>query len=81
MPMDDLIDQEPRGQDWGLNRAKCWELKICWRPHTCFLTGKQLWGKNAYRGTRWIHGPGEPVEEYYWVEKNEFIVWNLKGRK
>jgi hypothetical protein len=81
MPMDALTDQEPRGQDWGLNRAKLWELKICWRPQTCFLTGKQLWGKTAYKGTRWIHGPGEPVEEYYWVEKNEFIVWNLKGRK
>jgi hypothetical protein len=47
-------------------------------PRTCFLTGKPLWGKRAYRGIRWISGPGESIEEIFWVEKHEFIIWNLK---
>lgn len=69
--------QSPPSEDWGLRRAKDWKLTFCWRPQTCFLTGQQLWGKRAYRGIRWIHGPGEPVEDTYWVEKNEFLLWQL----
>ena len=80
-----MLDSEvmcaPRSEDWGLNRATGWTLKICWRPQTCFLTGKQLWGKRAYHAVRWIHGPGDPVEDHYWISKEEFVWWNLKGRK
>jgi hypothetical protein len=44
MPNDLSVPQQPpRSQDWGLNRATGWTLKICWRTNTCFLTGKQLW--------------------------------------
>jgi hypothetical protein len=75
--MDSEVQGSPPSEDWGLRRAKAWKLKICWRPQTCFLTGKQLWGKRAYHGVRLIHGPGEPVEDHYWVEKNEFLLWQL----
>ena len=68
----------PREEDWGLNRVKWWDLKFCWRPQTCFLTGRQLWGKRAYSGVRYIHGPGEPVQDVYWIERDEFILWQLK---
>ena len=68
MPLDAQVQQSPRTEDWGL------------RFRTCFLTGKQLWGKKAYHGVRIITGPGEPVLDHYWIDKNEFILWNLKGR-
>lgn len=64
--------------DWGLNRVKWWELKLCWLPKRCFLSGQDLWGKKAYKGVRYIHGPGDPVEDVYWIEKNEFLIWRLK---
>ena len=79
MPLDSTVTQAPRTEDWGLNRARGWKLKLCWtRPQTCFLTGKQLWGRQAYHGIRMIAGPGDPVIDDYWIEKNEFIIWQLK---
>lgn len=78
--MSDEVQQSPREEDWGLNRAFNWKLTLCWRPQTCFLTGKQLWGKKAYRGLRLISGPGEPVEEWYWIDKKQFVLWSLKGK-
>jgi len=79
MPLDSTVTQAPRTEDWGLNRARGWKLKLCWTsPQTCFLTGKQLWGRQAYHGVRMIDGPGDPVINSYWIEKNEFIIWQLK---
>lgn len=78
-PMSDEVQQSPLEDDWGLNKAQNWKLKLCWtRPRDCFLTGKPLWGKLAYHGVRVITGPGEPVYEDYWIDRNEFIIWNLK---
>jgi hypothetical protein len=73
------VQQSPREEDWGLNRVNDWALKFCWRPHECFLTGQRLWGVNAYYGTRIITGPGEPVIDHFWIERDEFILWKLKG--
>tara|TARA_R110000823_G_scaffold271722_1_gene391116 strand:+ start:952 stop:1296 length:345 start_codon:yes stop_codon:yes gene_type:complete len=64
--------------DWGLNRITGWKLKRCWFPRRCFLTGKKLWSKHAYYGVNWIHGPGETITEPYWVDSDEFIMWQLK---
>jgi hypothetical protein len=81
MPLDDLVQASPPSEDWGLNRAKGWKLKLCWtRPRACFLTGKPLWGKQAYHGVQVITGPGDPVYKDYWIERSEFLIWNLKGR-
>jgi hypothetical protein len=74
---DEEVTQEPRENDWGLNRARHWKLVLCMRPRTCFLTGKQLWGSRCYKGTRVITGPGEPVIEDYYIEKFQFIKWQL----
>lgn len=76
--MIDAVGQAPIHEDWGLNRTQQWDLKFCWLPKECFLTGQKLWGKLAYRGIRWIHGPGEPIEQIYWVDKDEFLLWNLR---
>ena len=83
MMLDEIgsVTQSPLSEDWGLSRAKGWELKLCWLPRKCFLSKKPLWGKLAYVADRYIHGPGEPVIETYWIEKSEFIFWNLRGKK
>lgn len=75
---DRSVTQSPLEEDWGLQRAQWWELKLCWTPKKCFLSGQQLWGKYAYYGERWITGPGEPVVQKYWIAKDEFIIWQLK---
>lgn len=75
----DEVQQSPRYEDWGLNKVNNWHLKLCWRPQECFLTGQQLWGKRAYHGTRIITGPGESILDHYYIDKDEFIIWKLKG--
>jgi hypothetical protein len=81
MPLDSLVQQSPRTEDWGLSKVQTWTLKRCWRPQTCFLTGKQLWGKKAYYGVRMITGPGTPIMEPYWIDKKEYLFWQIKGNK
>lgn len=75
------VQQEPISQDWGLKRVPEWKLKFCWFPKKCYLSRKELWGSYAYYGERLITGPGEPVVEHFWIEKDEFLIWNLKGKK
>lgn len=77
--LDQSVTQSPLGDDWGLNRVKVWDYQLCWSPAKCFLTGRSLWGRFAYRGVRYIHGPGDPVEDVYWIEKTEFLIWRLKS--
>jgi hypothetical protein len=71
--------RSPPHMYWGIHRAQDWRLTLCWLPKKCFLTQKPLWGKRAYHGVRWITGPGDPVPEHYWIEKDEFIMWRLKN--
>jgi len=73
------VTQPPRSEDWGLNRVANWRLKLCWVPRSCFLSGKSLWGKQCYQGSRLITGPGTPVDDVYWIDRYEFIVWQLRG--
>lgn len=77
--MSDEVQASHPSEDWGLKRASHWDLKFCWLPKRCFLTNTPLWGKYAYYGERWITGPGEPIVEHYWIEKHEFILWQIKG--
>lgn len=76
----DEVQQSPLTDDWGLNGASRWQLKMCWAPKKCFLTGKQLWGQHAYYGERHMHGhaPGALYVDEYWIEKDEFLLWQLK---
>jgi hypothetical protein len=75
--MSDEVLQSPPREDYGLSRARDWKLKLCWLPKKCFLTEKPLWGKRAYHGVRGISGPGEPVLVDYWIDKYEFVKWQL----
>jgi hypothetical protein len=75
MPMDSL------GLSNEAFNYRCigWELKFSLIPRRCFYTGKQLWFKMAYKGVGMITGPGEPVFEYRWCERKEYLFLKLKG--
>lgn len=75
--LDANVQTSPVAESYGLNRAVGWKLKLCWTPKNCYLSGKQLWGKRAYYGERMIAGPGDPVVDEYWIEKDEFMLWQL----
>ena len=61
----------------SMRRAVDWRLRFCLFPKYCYLTGERIWFKRAYYGENWITGPGEPVVEQLWVERNEFLLWQL----
>lgn len=73
----------PRSEidDWCLSRAKHWRLQFCFLPKRCAVTGKQLWGKRAYHGYHILTGPGLPIDVHFWIDKDEFLFWNLKNKK
>jgi len=48
-------------------------------PKKCHITGKTLWLKNVYKQTAMYTGPGDPVFEYRYYNKDEFIKAKLKG--
>lgn len=75
--MGDEVQQSPPSEDWGLHKARGWKLKLCWLPKRCFISNKPLWGKKVYHAQRVITGPGEPVIEDYYLEKFEFMKWQL----
>lgn len=74
----DSVTQAPRSQDWGLRQVNNWQFQLCWMPKTCYLSGKPLWGKKCYKGSNRLTGLGTfATADDYYVEKNEFIIWNL----
>lgn len=54
------------------------DYKFAWFPEKCNLSGKRIWLKMGYRLTRIITGPGDPIFEYRWHDKNEHIIWKLR---
>jgi len=54
------------------------ELKFTFLPKQCNLTGNRIWLKYAYRINAVWTGPGTPVVETRWHNKNEHIIWKLK---
>ena len=53
-------------------------LKFAWLPKRCALSGKLIWLKYGYRVTAMWTGPGDPVFEHKWHDKNTHIMWLLK---
>ena len=74
MPMDNSFDTVQI--NWRLLRITKWKLRLCWRPQTCSLTSKKLWGKQAYHG-EYYGEYGEPSAEHYWIDRDEFLLWQL----
>ena len=64
--------------DYFYSRAY-WNKKFALWPRQCDQSGKRIWLEYAYKGTRMITGPGEPVFEYRWVNRKEYVFAQLKG--
>ena len=55
------------------------ELKFVLFPKKCELTGKLLWLAYAYKQTAMWTGPGDPVFDYSWYDKDNFLLARIKG--
>lgn len=55
------------------------QLKFTFLPKKCYITGKTLMFEYAYVQTGLWTGPGEPMFEYRWYDKNEFLIARIKG--
>jgi hypothetical protein len=80
MPLDSLMGYREESNDEAFKR-RCigWELTFLFWPRRCYYTKKLLWLKLAYRGTSMLTGPGEPIFEYRWCEKQEYLFLKIKG--
>lgn len=65
--------------EYALSKTSNWELKFALVPHRCCKSQRLMWLTYAYKGTRIITGPGTPVIETFWMNKEDFIIWRLKG--
>lgn len=74
-----MEDGGPQAYDPFKNRCIGTEYKFALIPKTCYITGKRLWLKNAYKQTAMWTGPGDPAFEYRWYDKEEFLIARLKG--
>jgi len=54
------------------------KLKFSFFPRKCCISNKSLWFKMAYKSTAMFTGPGDPIHEDRWYDKNEFILKQLK---
>ena len=77
MPLDSLIYET---NDAAFKR-RCvgWELQYSFLPRRCYYTGKYLWLRKAYMGTAIVTGPGEPVFEHRWCDKDSYLFLKIKG--
>jgi len=78
MPLDQLMDWETPDQTFK-RRCIGWELKYSLIPRRCFYTGKWLWLTLAYRGVSMLTGPGEPIFDVRWCERQEYLFLKIKG--
>jgi len=65
--------------DWFYRNCIGWQLKFVWWPTTCALSGRRMWLQHAYRGTSMLHGPGTPIIDHRWHDKNEHLIFKIKG--
>lgn len=74
-----MKDSEPQTYDPFKNRCVGTEFKFALLPQKCYITGKRLWLKNAYKQTAMWTGPGDPAFEHRWYDKDEFLIARIKG--
>jgi hypothetical protein len=55
------------------------KLEFIFFPRKCFFSNKILWLELAYKQTAIYSGPGEPIFEDRWYDKNEFLMAKIKG--
>lgn len=74
-----MEESEPQTYDPFKNRCIGTEYKFVWIPEKCYITGKKLWFKNAYKQTAMWTGSGDPMFEYRWYDRDEFLIARIKG--
>jgi len=55
------------------------EFKFLFFPKRCCVTGKKMWLTKAYKRTAMWTGPGEPLYEHRWYDKDQYLFLMLKG--
>jgi hypothetical protein len=65
--------------DWHFYKRADWYYKFAWWPHRCNRSNKLIWLKKAYRGVAMYTGPGDPVFEYKWITKEDFMLARIRG--
>lgn len=64
-------------ETWGELTRLHWCYTFAWWPQRCKLSGTRIWMRKAYRGRRWITGPGDPAMLESWMTPQEFIMFQL----
>ena len=54
------------------------QLKFTLIPRRCYITKRILWLENAYCLTAMYTGPGTPVYDHRWYDKDEYLIARLK---
>jgi hypothetical protein len=65
--------------DWFYRKCLGWELKFTIWPRRCDISNSIIWFNRAYRGTAMLTGPGESIIEHRWHDKNEHLIFKIKG--
>ncbi len=60
---------------------RCIEKKLTWSflPRRCYSSGKVIWFTTGYKLTAMYTGPGEPIYEYRWFDRKEYIICLITG--
>ena len=75
MPLDQLQPYDPFFRKSCLGK----ELKFSFLPRHCAISNKPIFLEYAYRLTAMYTGPGEPLFEYRWINKDEYLIAKIKG--
>jgi hypothetical protein len=78
MPIPDFSDPDNFSDKRFLERAYC-NLKWCWWPQRCHVSGHWMWLTQAYRAMYVISGPGDPAIWIRWYSREEMLLLKLKG--
>ena len=54
------------------------KLKFTLIPRRCYVTKRILWLESAYCLTAMYTGPGTPVYDHRWYDKDEYLIARLK---
>ena len=78
MPIPEHIGPDDYDDQRFLSRAYI-NLKWCWWPQRCHVSGRWIWLTQAYRAMYVITGPGDPCIWFRWYSREEMLVLKLKG--
>lgn len=77
MPLSDWMTRKIRWDDF--RRRATWRYRFCWWPQRCFVSNRSIWLKRAVQGQVVWTGPGDPILEQHWLDKDEYIIGKIKG--